>query len=122
MQIAQKNFYKKLLGRAGEVKAANFLKKKGLEIIQTNYKTHVGEIDIIAKDKSTLVFIEVKTRSDDGYGAPAEAVDRRKRETYYKTATEYLVKNQLTEAECRFDVVEINNGEINHIIDAFCIE
>ncbi|MBR5900158.1 MAG: YraN family protein [Clostridia bacterium] len=120
--MAQKNFYKKLLGRAGEVRAANFLKKKGLEIIETNYKTRVGEIDIIAKDKNAIVFIEVKTRSDDGYGAPAEAVDRKKREKYFKTATEYLVKNEQTESECRFDVVEINNGEINHIIDAFCIE
>ena len=51
MQIAQKNFYKKFLGRAGELKAADFLEKKGYKILTVNYKTHVGEIDIIAKDK-----------------------------------------------------------------------
>ena len=50
MQIAQKNFYKKLLGRVGEKKAVEFLKKKGFKVLETNYRTHIGEIDIIAKD------------------------------------------------------------------------
>ena len=75
MQIAQKNFYKKFLGRAGEVKAAEFLKKKGYKIIKTNYKTYCGEIDIIANDGEYTVFVEVKTRTSDEFGAPAEAVD-----------------------------------------------
>lgn len=119
MQIAQKNFYKKFLGRAGELKAAEFLEKKGFKILKTNYKTHVGEIDIIAEDDKTLVFIEVKTRSGDGYGAPSEAVDYKKREKYFKVASEYLIKENKTDAVCRFDVVEIEKGEINHIFNAF---
>lgn len=119
MQIAQKNFYKKFLGRAGELKAVEFIKKEGYEILHTNYKTHVGEIDIIAKDNKTIVFIEVKTRVDDSFGTPAQAVDGKKRFKYFKVATEYLIKNDLTEDLCRFDVVEIENGQINHIIDAF---
>ena len=119
MQIAQKNFYKKLLGRAGEKLAVDFLKKKGFKILKTNYKTPVGEIDIIAQDNDAIVFIEVKTRSSDNYGLPREAVDGKKQEKYYKTATLYLQKEGKMDSSCRFDVVEIENGQINHIIDAF---
>ncbi len=119
MQIAQKNFYKKLLGRAGEVKAAAFLKKKGLKVICKNYKNHFGEVDIVAVDKDTTVFVEVKTRSDDAFGSAAEAVTRKKQERYFKIATEYMLRNGIVDGNCRFDVVEINNGEINHIINAF---
>ncbi len=121
MQIAQKNFYKKFLGRAGEIKTAEFLKKKEYKILATNYKTHFGEADIIAKDGEVIVFIEVKTRSSDAFGEPSEAVNRKKQEKYFLIAKEYLQKNQLLDAECRFDVVEIENGQINHIIDAFCM-
>ena len=119
MQIAQKNFYKKLLGRAGEVEAGKFLKKLGYQILEMNFRTHVGEADIIAMDKQVIVFVEVKTRTDDSFGTPAEAVNSRKQEKYFKVATEYLVKKGYTERECRFDVIEIENGKINHIIDAF---
>ena len=121
MQITQKNFYKKFLGRAGELKAAEFLKKKGFKILKTNYKTHVGEIDIIAEDNGTIVFVEVKTRSGDAFGLPCEAVGSKKQEKYVKVATEYLVKEGKTECTCRFDVIEIENGQINHIFDAFSV-
>lgn len=119
MQIAQKNFYKKFLGRAGEIKAAEFLENKGYEILKKNYKTHIGEIDIVAKDGECVVFVEVKTRVNDDFGAPSEAVTYKKREKYYKVASEYLIRNELTDVPCRFDVVEIENGQINHIEDAF---
>ena len=119
MQITQKNFYKKFLGRAGEQKAVDFLKKKSFKILAKNYKTHIGEIDIIAKENDTIVFIEVKTRVDDFYGAPSEAVTQKKCQKYFKVATEYLVKTNQTESICRFDVIEIENGKINHIINAF---
>lgn len=119
MQIAQKNFYKKFLGRAGENLAEKFLIKEGYKILYRNYKTHVGEIDIIAEIDNTIVFVEVKTRSNENYGKPAEAVDISKQEKYIKVATEYLLKNKKTEQNCRFDVIEIENGEINHITCAF---
>ncbi len=119
MQITQKNFYKKLLGRAGEVKAIEFLKKKGFKILEKNYKTHIGEIDVIALDNTTIVFIEVKTRSDDFFGAPSEAVNQKKQEKYYKVALEYLQKTKNVDSPCRFDVIEIENGKINHIDNAF---
>ena len=121
MQIAQKNFYKKLLGRAGELKAKEFLKKLGFTILKTNYKTYCGEIDLIAQDGENIVFIEVKTRSGDDFGAPSEAVNRKKQEKYYKVAAEFLQREKKTDCPCRFDVVEIQNGQINHIIDAFCM-
>ena len=121
MQIAQKNFYKKLLGRVGEKKAVDFLKKKGYKILETNYKTHIGEIDIIAMDKENTVFIEVKTRSGGDYGAPSEAINLKKQEKYFKVATEYLIRNGKMDTPCRFDVVEIEDGKINLIFDAFCM-
>ena len=121
MQIAQKNFYKKLLGRVGEKKAVDFLKDKGYKILETNYKTHIGEIDIIAEDKGVITFVEVKLRSSYDYGTGAEAVNHKKQEKYFKVATEYLVRKGKTECSCRFDVVEIQDGQINLIIDAFCM-
>ncbi len=119
MQITQKNFYKKFLGRAGEVKATQYLKSKGYALLDRNYKTHIGEIDIIVQKGEEIIFVEVKTRSSDSYGAPSEAVNDRKREKYFRVATEYLVKHKLTDNPCRFDVIEIENGEINHIENAF---
>ncbi len=121
MQIAQKNFYKKLLGRAGEVEASKFLKKLGYQILEMNFHTHVGEADIIAMDGKTVVFVEVKTRSTDNFGAPSEAVSWKKQEKYFKVATEYLIKKGYSNRQARFDVVEIENGKINHIKDAFCM-
>ena len=120
MLDTSKNFYKKLLGRTGEVNAEKFLKKLGYKILARNFKTVVGEIDIIAKDGDTVVFVEVKTRTSEKFGVPSEAVDLKKREKYFKVAEEYLVKNyKTTDVECRFDVVEALNGQINHIINAF---
>ena len=119
MQNSPKNFYKKLLGKVGENKAVNYLKKEGYKILETNYKTHFGEVDIIAKTKDTIVFVEVKTRKDDAFGAPSEAVNRKKQEKYRLVANEFLLKNNFLENKCRFDVIEVENGKINHIIDAF---
>ncbi len=119
MQIAQKNFYKKFLGRAGEIKAGEYLKKIGYKILKTNYKTHVGEIDLIAESDGVIVFVEVKTRSGQEFGVPSEAVTFKKQQKYFKVAQEFLVKENKTDSICRFDVIEIENGEINHILDAF---
>lgn len=120
MQFAQKNFYKKFLGRQGEVKACEYLEKQGYKILEKNYKTHVGEADIIAKDKDCTVFIEVKTRSNENFGRPCEAVTKEKQQKYLLIAKEYALKHNIFENEMRFDVIEIENGEINHILNAFC--
>lgn len=107
------------MGSAGEKRAVKFLKKKGFKILKTNYKTPLGEIDIIAEDKGAIVFIEVKTRTSEDYGLPCQAVDTKKQEKYYKTATFYLQREKKMDVECRFDVVEVENEKINHIFNAF---
>ena len=95
------------LGEKGEGLAVNFLKKKGYKIIERNYKTRLGEIDIIAADGKTLAFIEVKTRESIAYGQPFEAVNFFKRRKISNVALLYLKK--LKEVPpCRFDVVSIH--------------
>ena len=121
MQFAQKNFYKKLLGRVGEKKAVEYLKSKGLKILEKNYKNAFGEIDIIAKDGEYTAFIEVKTRSGDAFGAPSEAVDYRKQQKYARIASAYAVKKGICDTPLRFDVIEVENEKINYVKDAFSL-
>lgn len=99
--------YKKQIGNAGEDLAIEYLEKIGYEIWQRNFYSRVGEIDIIAKDKEEIVFIEVKSRSTFKYGTPAEAVDENKQKHLYKTAEYFLYKNNLLNSFCRFDVIEV---------------
>jgi len=111
------------LGSEGEDLAVRFLQKKGYRIVARNYKTPVGEIDIIARDGDTIVFIEVKTRTDISFGYPFEAVNKRKRQKLKNLALLYL-KRQGKEFPVRFDVLSIfcmGNGkkDIEHIKDAF---
>ncbi len=121
MQTTQKNFHKKLLGRVGEKRAVKYLKELGYEILETNFTTDIGEIDIIAKDEEYIVFVEVKTRSSINYGMPSEAVNSKKREKYKNLASLYLLKLGNLNASCRFDVIEVIKSEINHIINAFYV-
>jgi putative endonuclease len=94
------------LGERGEGLAVQFLKKKGYKIITQNYKTRIGEIDIIAREGDTLVFVEVKTRESIAYGKPFEAVNYFKKRKISNAALLYLKK--LKEIPpCRFDVVSI---------------
>ena len=110
------------LGKDGEDIAACFLEKKGFRIIEKNYRTAFGEIDIIAQDRGVIVFVEVKTRSDTTFGYPFEAVNPKKREKIRKVALCFL-KRQKKESPARFDVMSItkDRGEIKieHIQDAF---
>ena len=111
--------FNKIKGNIGEELASNFLKKEKYKILQRNYKNSIGEIDIIAKDKKTIVFIEVKARSTQIYGSPCEAVDRRKQQKIHNVASVYLSQKHLENNEIRFDVIEVLDGEINHIKDCF---
>lgn len=94
------------LGERGEGLAVKFLKRKGYKLIKQNYKTPIGEIDIIARDGETLVFVEVKTRESIEYGHPFEAVNWRKKRKIEKVALLYL-KRLKEIPSCRFDVVSI---------------
>ncbi len=113
---------KKLLGKAGEDQAAAFLKKQGYRIIERNYRAPYGEIDLVALHQGELVFIEVKTRTSDAFGAPELAVDPRKQRRMIKAALGYIKYKKLHQVPCRFDVVAItttNEKEVELIQNAF---
>ena len=114
----QKNIY----GQKSEIIASNYLKKKGYKVIKTNYKNKVGEIDIVAKDKDYIVFVEVKARMSRAFGDPLEAIDERKQQKIRAGASLYLMQNNLMETNCRFDVIAVlgdTEAEISHIKNAF---
>lgn len=113
---------KNIFGKKGEIIAANYLKKRGYKILENNYKNKIGEIDIIAKDKNYLVFVEVKTRTSRMLGDPLEAIDEQKQFKIRQVATMYLMKTNQLETSIRFDAIAIlgdNEDEIRHIKDAF---
>jgi len=96
----------KLRGRWGEALAAEYLRKKGYTITAMGWRSRFGEIDVVAEDRRTLAFVEVKLRKSADFAAAREFVDRRKREKLIKTAKLYLAEHE-TEKQPRFDVVEI---------------
>ncbi len=110
--------HNKLLGARGENRAARYLRREGYKILERGYKSPFGEVDIIARKADAVAFVEVKTRLTDGYGAPNEAVDARRRERYIKAA-EYYFGGRVIDVTVRFDIIEIFRGEINHIENAF---
>lgn len=114
----------KILGAFGEDISCEYLLECGYNVLQRNFSCRAGEIDIIALQGDTVVFIEVKTRSSRKYGSPSEAVSKIKQQRMVKTALYYMQKNKLLDYMCRFDVIEIIiteevNYSINLIKDAF---
>ena len=110
----------KTLGKYGEIKAQQYLKKNKYKILETNFNCKLGEIDIIALDKNKeIVFIEVKTRNSILYGYPAEAITNKKLKHIYYTAQYYLHIRNLENSPVRIDVIEVylqhNYYKINHI-------
>jgi putative endonuclease len=95
------------LGNRGEDLAATYLKKQGYKILERNYRTPIGEIDLIARHRGVLVFIEVKTRRSSKFGSPQEAVHQAKQERLRNLAAYYLQQQGLGEVAARFDVVGI---------------
>ena len=95
------------LGTIGEELASRFLNLNGYKVLLKNYECALGEIDLIAKEKGTLVFMEVKTRSSLDMGLPAESVTLNKRRQITKCAQYYLKRYGIHDVACRFDVVSI---------------
>jgi putative endonuclease len=95
------------LGKKGEELAIERLKALQYKILERNFKCRLGEIDIIARDKSTLVFIEVKTRATKDFGGPAAAVHERKQRQLSRVALTYLNQKKLFHIPARFDVVAV---------------
>ena len=112
------------LGKLGEKIAQKYLQKEKFRIVEKGYCLHRGEIDLIAYDGETLVFVEVKTRGSGALGLPEESVNKRKQGQIRKIAEGYLAMNSIDEVECRFDVVSLlfdENGDysLSHFKDAF---
>jgi putative endonuclease len=113
----------KELGQKGESLAIKYLKSNKYEILDKNYRCCYGELDIVAKEKNTIVFIEVKTRRSAEVTEPFESVGKKKREKICTLAEYYLQEKDYTDYEVRFDVVSITSDEnencIEHIKNAF---
>lgn len=112
------------LGKSGEAAAVNFLRRKKYRIVTTGFRLFRGEIDIIAYDKQTLVFVEVKTRRNCQFGLPEEAVTAQKQQQLRKIAQGYLSLNNIKNTVCRFDVISLlkedhNRYRVRHIKNAF---
>jgi len=98
----------KIKGKYGEEIAVNYLIKSGYKVIETNYRfSRYGEIDIIALDRATLCFIEVKTRSSERFGTPFEAVTKTKLDKIRKTACSYLQNSKIKYKNFRIDVISV---------------
>lgn len=109
------------IGKHYEQKALNYLISQNYKIIEQNFRLlPIGEIDIIAKDKDTIVFVEVKYRKNNNFGTPSQFVNKSKQQKITRTALCYLKKNKIKN-DIRFDVVSICGTEIEHIKNAFCI-
>lgn len=107
-------------GFRGEEKAREFILQKGYSLIMSNYRNKAGEIDIIARDKKTIVFIEVKARGTLAFGRPSEAVDYRKQQKIRRVAEWFLIERKIYDkVPVRFDVIEILGEKMNHIENAF---
>jgi TIGR00252 family protein len=111
----------RLKGRSGEEIAAEYLKKHGYEILDKNFTTEIGEIDIVAAHGGYIVFVEVKARLNDKYGFAADSVDYHKRKKINQVASQYIKKFRLFDCAVRFDVIEVytEDRRVEHIINAF---
>jgi putative endonuclease len=98
---------RKALGNWGEELAVKFLKRQGYCILERNFSCRFGEIDIVAKEKDVIVFVEVRTKNNTEFGFPEETVLQNKKTRLFKTAQFYLCQKKLTEIPCRFDMVSI---------------
>ncbi|MGN1085289.1 MAG: YraN family protein [Lachnospiraceae bacterium] len=111
---------KRRIGSKTEEKVQEYLQKNGYDIVCRNFFSRYGELDIVAKKDGYLVFVEVKYRSGDRYGAPEEAVGFRKQKRIIETARYYLYRNGLPfDTPCRFDVAGVLGEEIRITENAF---
>jgi putative endonuclease len=106
MTVARQN-----LGKSGEDLAVRELEARGYAILARRYRTKHGEIDIVARDGGTIVFVEVKARVNAEFGTAAEAVTPRKQRRLAAMAIDYIARHHIVDTPCRFDVVAIDDAE-----------
>ena len=109
----------KEIGDFGETRAVHYLRLRGYTVKERNWRHGKGELDIIAATPKSIVFVEVKTRSNLKYGLPSEAVNYKKQQKYINIANYYLQQNNLADAPVSFMVAEVLKGKVNLITDAF---
>jgi putative endonuclease len=111
------------LGQQGEREAEKFLSAQHYAIVAKNYRSPFGEVDLIALDRHTVVFVEVRSHSRAEFGDPLESVNTRKQRQVAKTALHYLLRHHLQDREARFDVIgirwEADKAQITHVKGAF---
>jgi putative endonuclease len=106
-------------GQFGEDLACGELERRGYVILARRYRQHGSDLDIIARDGQTIVFVEVKAREGHEYGDAGEAVTRRKRSRMTQLAVDYLARNSLNDCPCRFDVVSIHIENERPVIEVY---
>ena len=111
------------LGRRGEAEARRYLESLGYRILAERFRTRIGEIDLVAEDHGSIVFVEVKTRRSRGCGAPEESVSPVKQRRLALLASTFLAAKGLAGRDCRFDVVAVEEDsgrlDVRHLRDAF---
>jgi len=123
MSVKRSNIF---IGKTGECIAESFLRQNKYKVLERNYKTPFGEIDLIVLDNGTIVFVEVKTRTQDDFGPPQVSVTDQKSSHILKNAAYYLKKRHCTDEYCRIDVIAINLSptggfeRLEHIKNAVC--
>lgn len=114
---------RRLFGQHGEQRAAQFLQSLGYTIVDRNYRYPRGEIDLVAQDKETIVFVEVRTHRSQEFGNPLASVNKRKQRQIAMTALHYLSRFHLHDRAARFDVIGImgegDTAQLTHIKEAF---
>lgn len=108
------------IGQYAEQQACTFLETKGLKLLTRNYHCVFGEIDLIMRDKQDVVFVEVRSRSNENFASAVESVTLTKQRKVIKTAIHYLQKQRwFDKVQCRFDIIGITNDNLEWIKDAF---
>jgi putative endonuclease len=115
---------RRLFGQEGEAEAERYLRRKGYRILARNLRSTLGELDLVAEDGPTLVFIEVKARRTGEFGGAIHAVHRQKQAKLIRLASQFLAQRHWTERSCRFDVVLLESTataalKVEHIQNAF---
>lgn len=112
----------RVVGQRGEERAARYLEKNGLRVLERNFRCRGGEIDLVCRDRSSLVFVEVRLRRSEAFGGAGASIGAGKRQRIILAAQHYLARNAQADADCRFDCVLIDGsgGErMEWIRDAF---
>jgi putative endonuclease len=111
------------LGIDGETLACEELEKRGYSIVERRFRTRFGEIDVVADDRGTVVFVEVKTKTDSSFSDPVESVTKQKQRRLVSMAEQYVAYHRIDHMPCRFDVVTVDTSmapcKVTHYKDAF---